>query len=170
MFNQDTGRILLLMLLLVTGIGGAGIARENADTLHTETAVDTLKLLSDSPLKSPRGAVFRSMILPGWGQWYNEKPFKALLVLGLHGALAGSSYRYHQKWLDESETSENPDKGIRGRRNTYNWFLAVSYLLNMADAYVDAYLFKFDEAMDITFQPNARYGSPEWQVGLRLKL
>ncbi len=30
-------------------------------------------MFSNKPLKSPWGATVRSLIFPGWGQWYNEK-------------------------------------------------------------------------------------------------
>ncbi|HQU70988.1 MAG TPA: DUF5683 domain-containing protein [Calditrichia bacterium] len=132
---------------------------------ETHTAVlDTARLLSDEPLKSPRGAILRSAVLPGWGQWYNEKRWKALLVLGVNATLAGTSWHYHQRWADSNDAG-TPDKSLRDRRNTYNWYFGLSYLLTMADAYVDAYLFKFDEAMDISLVGNP--GQQEgWQVAL----
>jgi len=32
--------------------------------------------------KSPMGALFRSVAFPGWGQFYNERYFKSLVIFG----------------------------------------------------------------------------------------
>ena len=34
---------------------------------------------------APRAALLRSAILPGWGQFYNGKPYKALFFAGFCG-------------------------------------------------------------------------------------
>lgn len=40
-------------------------------------------------LPSPRGALFRSLAVPGWGQVYNRQYLKAPVVVGLIGGLVG---------------------------------------------------------------------------------
>jgi hypothetical protein len=40
-------------------------------------------------LPSPRGALFRSLAVPGWGQVYNRDYIKAPVVVGLLGGLVG---------------------------------------------------------------------------------
>lgn len=42
-------------------------------------------------LRSRSGALFRSMVLPGWGQLYNDEPVKAAALGGLTGVLAFSA-------------------------------------------------------------------------------
>jgi hypothetical protein len=113
----------------------------------------------DAPAKSPLGAVLRSAIIPGWGQLYNQSYLKVPVVLGLTGFLVWGiiyehgNYQDYARLYDASITEENPGGNLlhkrfrefyRDRRDTYGWWLLVSYLLQLADAYVDAALFGFD--------------------------
>jgi len=124
------------------------------------TDIDTAKLLSDTPIKSPMGAVLRSAILPGWGQFYNEKYIKSIFVLSANGALAYAIYYYNDQWENTGE------RKYQGKRNLYTWYFGVSYLLTLVDAYVDAYLFGFDKAMKIAVF-KSEYGD---NLGLCLQL
>jgi hypothetical protein len=99
--------------------------------------------------KSPAGALLRSAVVPGWGQLYNESYWKVPVVLGIFGYL---SYL----WIDnnnlyknfQSQALSNP--GLISTRNFYRdqrdlsaIYIAIAYILNMVDAYVDAHLFDF---------------------------
>jgi len=53
-----------------------------ADTVINKD--DTVKV----SVKSPTGAMIRSLLFPGWGQLYNKKYFKAILVFGAEIGLA----------------------------------------------------------------------------------
>ena len=101
-------------------------------------------LHSDVPLKSPWGAVARSAMLPGWGQFYNEAYIKGLVSLGVFSTFAYNVIRYAGKY------SETGEKYFRDRRTVHSWYLGLTYLLVMVDAYVDANLYKFEEAMELT--------------------
>ncbi len=105
-------------------------------------------LFSDKPLKSPWGAVLRSSILPGWGQVYTESYWKAAAYFLTAGYLA-----YKIKEADDvyqrKRTSSN-----RNQRSKYSWYFGLAYLINMADAYAGAYLYKFDEAVRLTVSPH----------------
>lgn len=105
--------------------------------------LDTAKLLSDQPLKSPLGAVLRSAVLPGWGQVYNQKYLKALFVFSVNGTFAYSIYHYNNEWRDTG------NKKFQNKRNLYTWYFGVSYFLTLVDAFVDAYLFGFDKAVEL---------------------
>lgn len=109
--------------------------------------------------KSAMGAVLRSAIFPGWGQYYNESYWKVPVVLGLSGFLIYGMISEHQNFIDYSDrydatvTEDNPTGNLllkryrefyRDNRDTYGWWLFVTYLLQLADAYVDAALFSFD--------------------------
>ena len=109
--------------------------------------------------KSALGAVLRSAVIPGWGQLYNESYFKVPVVVGLTGFLVWgivtehANFRDYADLYDASITEEQPGGDLfykrfrefyRDRRDTYGWWLLVTYLLQLADAYVDAALFGFD--------------------------
>lgn len=117
----------------------------SSSTLFTQQ-VDTTILLSDKSLKSPWGAVIRSAILPGWGQIYNEQYAKSVIAFATNGLIVYQIYRYEQRWRDTKNEAD------RSKRNLFTWYFSLAYILTMVDSYVDAYLFKFDEAMKISYQ------------------
>lgn len=134
----------VLIFILATQSLQAQDLKITGHTLFNQTTrLDTAKLLSDQPLKSPWGAVGRSTILPGWGQIYTEHYLKAPLYFSINAFFAYQIYHYEMLWRDEK------NEGYRSKRNQFTWYFALSYLLTMVDAYVDAYLYKFDDAMRI---------------------
>ena len=130
--------------------------------------------------KSPLGAVLRSAVIPGWGQLYNESYLKVPVVLGLTGFLAWgivtehANFREYADLYDASITDELPNGNLlhkrfrefyRDRRDTYGWWLLVAYLLQLADAYVDAALFSFDVGDESTLTLIPQSGA----VGMQLR-
>ncbi|MBU1936289.1 hypothetical protein KKG05_02740 [bacterium] len=109
-----------------------------ADTLQTKQ-------------KSPGGAMLRSLVFPGWGQFYNEKYLKSLIVFGIEAGFAASiSYQSDQVKRYEKKDDSEAAKFYRNDRNRLIWWLAGFVLLSMGDAYVDAYLFNYDISPDIS--------------------
>jgi hypothetical protein len=102
-------------------------------------------LHSDLPLKSPWGAVARSAMVPGWGQVYNESYIKGVVSLGIFSTFAYNVINYSVKYTDTGESY------YKDRRSVHSWYLGLTYVLIMLDAYVDANLFKFDQAMELTY-------------------
>ena len=100
--------------------------------------------------KSPRGAVLRSALIPGWGQWYNGQKLKALLVLGVELGLAGNSVYFNQ--LAVQSTTDWEREFYQNNRSQYLWWFLGVYLLNLLDAYVDAHLWDFDAGPDLSIQ------------------
>lgn len=138
-----------------------------AGLLHGQTPTapaDTAALLSDQPIKSPTGAMLRSVVLPGWGQLYNESRLKAGGALLANGALIGSIFYYDDRRQKEADPLKR--NSLKDRRDSLIWIWGLTYLLTIADAYVGAYLFGFDEAMDIAWQPPDRRFTT-WQLSLR---
>jgi hypothetical protein len=122
-------------------------AEENSDSTWT-------------PLKgkSPMGALFRSVVFPGWGQFYNEKYIKAAVVFGVETTyivLAADEWRktnFHKKNY-QSAPPYSPQQYYQfdeyrfheDRRNLYLWVISGIVFLSMFDAYVDAHLYTFDK-------------------------
>ena len=117
----------------------------SVNSLFNSPQLDTAVLLSDNSLKSPWGAVARSAVLPGWGQIYTDHYVKAAIAFSINGLLVYQIYYYEMKWREEK------NEGYRAKRNLYTWYFSLAYLLTMVDAYVDAYLYKFDDAMKIAY-------------------
>ena len=106
--------------------------------------------------KSPWGAVLRSALLPGFGQFYNESYWKIPVIWGV-GALFISGwvynnnlYRDNKNLFIESGNSlykRNRDF-YRDQRDNFTIYLVILYVLNLVDAYVDAQLFDFSVVED----------------------
>jgi len=104
-------------------------------------------LLTNKPVNSPWGATIRSAILPGWGQVYNESYIKAGFYVATVGYVGYKIY-WNKMKLDETGKAKYDDD-----RRRYNWYMGLTYLLMLADAHVDAHLFKFDEMVDLAILP-----------------
>ncbi|NUN68289.1 MAG: hypothetical protein HUU02_01090 [Bacteroidetes bacterium] len=165
----------------------AGLRMLDEDSLIAAQigTVDTTIL----PPKSTTVAMLGSMIVPGAGQIYNESYWKAPVVWGF-GYYFYSVYRNQDRLYNESRTeyegavmmldtataadlrTELAQKISRSRdlrdfykrqRNEFGWYLAVTYILNVVDAYVDAALFNFEVS------PNLQ-GTNDWRMNVRVPL
>lgn len=116
----------------------------------------------------PTGAALRSAALPGWGQFYNRKPLKGVIMfLAESGLLA---------WLlvEHFEAEEARDMYYQTgdpfyereydrhsqRRLDLIWYTSGAWLYGIMDAYVDAHLYSFA-------RENERFRG---EVGLGLEL
>jgi len=142
--------------------------------------------------EQPWSIMARSAILPGWGQWKNGRPWKALgatvLELGAgyatydanrdaEDALARRSAA--EAALDDeaaAQASADYDEAYN-RRTTWAWVLGTTLVLSMLDAYVDAHLLQFDADFGPDPEPlsdldaamgRARGGSPGMRAGIRM--
>ena len=89
---------------------------------------------------SPRGALLRSALIPGWGQLSQGHPWKAMLFSGagigwLSAALADAAS------VGASAATVRQDRAAR--RNTRVLFYVITATLAGLDAYVDAHLDDF---------------------------
>ncbi len=122
-----------------------------------------IALSSDSVvLRSRSGAVFRSVLIPGWGQFYNRQVTKGWIVMGTAAALGGlavgvhlaglsaqSTYGDAQNTVCKKEFTANVPACVDNVRQTaQNRFdirnkllegLAAAWALNLADAYLSGF-------------------------------
>ena len=101
--------------------------------------------------KSPWGAVLRSAVLTGFGQFYNESYWKIPVIWGA-GALLISGWVYNNNlYNDNKDLYTNTGQSLyqyrrdfyRNQRDNFTIYLVVLYILNLVDAYVDAHLYDF---------------------------
>ena len=124
--------------------------------------------------KSPTGALLRSVAFPGWGQFYNRKYFKSVVVFGAETTfitLAAIEWGRMNKHKKNIENPDHPDRYwefeqfefYEDQRNLYLWITAGIGFLSMFDAYVDAHLYNFDREevrdLSISLVPEGGGGS-----------
>ena len=103
--------------------------------------------------KNARIAMLCALLFPGLGQVYNEKPYKAALVMGvetfyLSNILINYRYAEREEYLRERSipgTSEWRDHDAmtiyyKERMIDWVWWSAGAMLIIVLDAYVDAHL------------------------------
>lgn len=102
------------------------------------------------------GAMIRSAILPGWGQWYNGYKMKSILVFGVEAGLSAGAVVQNQRYV-EARYAENRDvtamEFYSDSRGQLLWYMGAGYLLNILDAFVDAYLWDFNTGDNLSLLP-----------------
>jgi len=104
--------------------------------------------------KSPLVAVLCNMVLPGLGEVYNGRKFKAIVMIGLSAGYMGKAWIEHKRavrnkmFRDALEPNTQAwrfqDAWYQYHRDNsldYVWWSAAIWLIGMLDAYVDAHLF-----------------------------
>jgi hypothetical protein len=96
-------------------------------------------------VKSPTGAVLRSLAVPGWGQLYCRSYVKAFAFAAAEVSIVYSASHQHDQ-MKRFQKANNPafTDFYRNSRNRLIWWLAGTIMLSMGDAYVDAQLYGLD--------------------------
>lgn len=97
------------------------------------TAVDSVR-----EVRPARGAMLRSLALPGWGQFYNRRPIKGSLIAA---AQAGSTVAF---FVRRDQLNNRPSADASQERNIFLYTTIGLILFSMGDAYVDAHLDQVD--------------------------
>lgn len=144
----------------------------------------------------PKVAIFRSAVLPGWGQAYNKKYWKIPIVYAALGTTA-AIFLFNIKTYNELrqaviyKSDNNPSNDLlippeyrnfrvetlQSFRNTYRQYIDYSVLvfivawgLNVVDAAVDAHLKAFDVSSDLSLKIKPGYDYLTSTSGLSLVL
>jgi hypothetical protein len=108
-------------------------------------------------IQTPTKALFKSMLIPGWGQFGNKKPLKALIFAGMDAWMILSAIHHGKKANDLFNQFESTDDSDlrnqyysmylsrKDQRNKFTWFAVIISFFSMFDAYVDAHLSGYPE-------------------------
>ena len=160
---------LIHKLILILIFSYVNVFTQNIDTDSTsnDSDVDTVFVMT----KSPTGAMLRSMLIPGWGQFYNESYWKIPIIWGASAWFIyawdrqNTKYYYYKDLYKNSLTataSVNADykklrNFYRDDRDLFAIYIGLTYFLNFIDAYVDAHLFDFNLGINnFTNEPELR--------------
>jgi len=147
-----------------------------ADTLQNENVA--------TGLPDPKNVMFKSMIIPGWGQITNKQIWKVPIVYGLLGGLTWYSIDLNKKYHDYRAAFYNlnpntpddlrfgttPDylanenleslrtnrNFLRNRRDFIYITIGLAYGLNIIDAYVFAHMRSFDVSEDLSVRTSVK--------------
>jgi hypothetical protein len=124
-----------------------------------ETAYEPPEKMEFRMRKSPLRAAIYSAVLPGAGQFYNESYWKIPIIAGLGGYFVyelidnNNKYNEYKDLYIASQSPENPLGNLqlranrdhyRDQRDNFIIYSAILYIINVADAFVDAHLYDFD--------------------------
>lgn len=150
-YSKSLTKIIISTILLFI-ILSSKIFSQNDELRISEEKTDTVFIMQ----KSPWGAVLRSALIPGWGQFYNESYWKIPVVWGFAGWFIYNWIDTNNKYEKNRDLYIETDSRIylirrdfyRDQRDNFAIYLALTYLLNLVDAYVDAHLFDFSVSED----------------------
>jgi len=196
--------ILFIFFIWITGTLCAQKKEDTVVIKKTDSTVPVkrqrINILSVDKSKpyTPKIAIVRSAILPGWGQATNKKYWKMPLVYGALGVTGYIFFRNIRQYNDASAAYKNaidgdtannylipepyhsvldaPDR-IKSFRNEVRQNVDYSVLfflafwgLNVIDAAVDAHLKTFDVSDDLSLQFKAGYSPMAHTNGVSLVL
>lgn len=160
---------------------------ESYSQKHTDNyylSADTTSKLGSNGLPEPKSVMFKSMMVPGWGQIINKQIWKVPIVYGLLGGLGWYSVKVNKQYHDyraayynlnpnnkkndfkygptPNYISENANvKQLRSQRNTFHnrrdliyVGIFLAYGLNIVDALVFAHLRSFDVSDNLSLRTN----------------
>lgn len=139
-----------------------------ADTLHKLSIRDNPNIKITGGLKmtkNPTEAIWKSLVLPGWGQYYVESYWKAPIFTAATGVLVYFIIDNHNKYanyrdkINAGDYANDLEKSLLRRKRDYyldnrdisGLYLLGVYLLASVDAYVGAHLYDFtvDESLSL---------------------
>mgnify|MGYP006092867193 CR=1 FL=1 len=125
----------LLLLVSATQAPLAAAADESVAPIDSTVIVPHRSL-------APRGALWRSALIPGWGQLRLGHPVKAVIFAGAAGGWLSAAFIDASRVGDATSTLERQDRAAQ--RNTRVLYYVMTASLAGLDAYVDAHLDDFD--------------------------
>lgn len=113
--------------------------------------------------KSPWQAMWRSLVLPGYGQYYNEQYWKVPLFVGATGYLVYNIIDNQNRFIDKraaviaADANGEPSATLKVEREFYRdkrdeaaFYLLGVYVISIIDAYVGAHIYDFDVDEDVS--------------------
>ena len=161
-------RFTILLLLSFIFLIPSSVMAQHFEKLKFKRSLETE--VAPIKSKSPKGAMIRSAIIPGWGQVYNKKYIKALVYLGgeMYFASRYISLDDKIKKMTVDGISEAIIEDKEHERNGWLWLLGGGYLLALGDAFVDAHLYGLydDTKLSVGLRTDDRSGSLQMQLSL----
>ena len=104
--------------------------------------------LTQRPPVSPRGAFFRSLVLPGWGQASVDQPVRGAFYFAMEAGSLWMLFKTQAK-LDAARRARNEDLADLRSDQKEDWIVVAVFvaLFSGVDAWVSAHLWDFEGAV-----------------------
>ncbi len=176
--------ITFFAVLFTTQLHGQNSILENDYTLlesrlyQTYTAEQEDENGENEEYPSPRSVLYKSLMIPGWGQIENRQIWKVPIIYGLFTGIGFYTYFLHEHYNDYRaayyNTVQGPDSdykfgptpeylegvnqnqlqanrnNLRNQRDFMFVVMGLAYGLNALDAYVFAHMRSFDVSDDLS--------------------
>jgi hypothetical protein len=114
---------------------------------------------------SPMGALWRSLLIPGWGQAKSNRKLTGALFVMWEGVTLGMSIKTSHELSYLRRTGSASVRSKEKERQDWLVLLAFNHLFSAIEAYVSAHLWDFPEDLEIRATPIPGGGTG---AGLRL--
>jgi hypothetical protein len=134
-------------------------------------------MYAETQTKKPARAMLYSAFIPGGGQIYNGKYLKAGVVVGIQAYFVGASVYHDSKEDDYAKKAvsaalpsdrlfyEKKRDEYRDKQRSDYWWIGITAILSIADAFVDAHLYDYQEQKDkvrLRFEDKMLMLSTDW--------
>jgi len=102
---------------------------------------------------SPMGALWRSILIPGWGQAKLKRKLTGALFVGWEGLTLGMAIKTNHELNYLRRTGSGSVSAKEKERQDWLVLLAFNHLFSAIEAYVSAHLWDFPPDLDIRSAP-----------------
>ncbi len=157
------GRVGLALALLAAAGGWAPLGaqdapRDSASVVPPVPLPAPVEPGADSaggskPPVSPMGALWRSILIPGWGQARLNRKLTGALFIAWEGVTIGMSIKATQELRYMDRTNSAGESAKRKERQDWLVLLAFNHLFAAVEGYVSAHLWDFPRDLEIRATP-----------------
>ncbi|MEX2456297.1 MAG: DUF5683 domain-containing protein [Balneolaceae bacterium] len=181
--------VFLIVLIQSTSFAQTNVIEKDYSLLENRYYGNTNIIQQDQEVDrdefpTPRSVLFKSLMIPGWGQIVNRQVWKVPIVYGMFAGIGFYAYTLHQDYTDYRAAYYNAERGadsdfrfgptperlelisdnelqsirnsLRNQRDMMFVVMALAYGLNAVDAYVFAHMRSFDVSDDLSMNSTLR--------------
>lgn len=155
-------RVSALVIALLSLEGPAAAAQDPLPPVAVDTGAsipvaDTIRTLPDTLYPkapaSPMGALWRSILIPGWGQAKSNRKLTGALFVVWEGVTLGMSIKTNHELNYLRRTGSSSVSAKEKERQDWLVLLAFNHLFSAIEAYVSAHLWDFPDDLELRATP-----------------
>lgn len=117
-----------------------------------DTVADSLRLYAKAPI-SPMGGLWRSLLIPGWGQAKLNRKLTGALFVVWEGVTLGMSIKTSHELSYLRRTRSGSVHSKEEERQDWLVLMGFNHLFSGIEAYVSAHLWDFPQDLEIRAAP-----------------